>query len=78
MLSDMTANQYVAAIERLGINKSQAAVLLGLDLRTQRRYLSGERTVPEPIARFLTYLVETRETGAFRKLLARHVKTPIK
>ena len=42
MLSDMTANQYVAAIERLGINKSQAAVLLGLDLRTQRRYLSGE------------------------------------
>jgi hypothetical protein len=71
----MTEDQYLAAIRRLGLNKLQAAELLGIDPRTQRRYTSGNRGVPESTARFLRYLVDTSGTDAYAKLRAKYVKS---
>jgi len=59
----MTAEDYRGAIERLGLSQNAAARLLGVDERTSRRWVSGERDVPEPAARFLQYLIATRKTG---------------
>jgi hypothetical protein len=74
-LSDMNQDQYLTAIKRLGLNKLQAAELLGIDPRTQRRYTRGDRGVPEQTARFLKYLVDTAGTDAFAKLRAKYVKS---
>lgn len=60
----MTAAEYADAIDRLGLSQTAAAKLLGVDARTSRRWISGERDVPEPAARFLRYLIATRKTGA--------------
>lgn len=59
----MNANEYRAAIERLGLTQVAAAKLLGADERTSRRWACGERDVPAPAARFLQYLIATRKTG---------------
>lgn len=59
----MTPDEYSAAIEALGLSQLAAAKLLGVDGRTSRRWVSGERDVPEPAARFLRYLIATRKTG---------------
>jgi len=74
-VSDMNEEQYLAALKRLGLNRMQAAELLGIDPRTQRRYTSGDRDVPESTARFLRYLVETADTDAYTKLRAKYVKS---
>ena len=59
----MTADEYSDAIAQLGLSQNGAARLLGVDERTSRRWVSGERDVPEPAARFLQYLIATRKTG---------------
>lgn len=59
----MTPDEYRDAIEHLGLSQVAAALLLGVDARTSRRWASGERDVPEPAARFLRYLIATRKTG---------------
>jgi DNA-binding transcriptional regulator YiaG len=59
----MTPDEYASAIEQLGLSQLAAAKLLGVDGRTSRRWVSGERDVPEPAARFLRYLIATRKTG---------------
>ena len=59
----MTADEYSEAIEALGLSQLAAARLLGVDGRTSRRWISGERDVPEPAARFLRYLIATKKTG---------------
>lgn len=59
----MTADEYSDTIARLGLSQNAAARLLGVDERTSRRWVSGERDVPEPAARFLQYLIATRKTG---------------
>ena len=60
----MTPDEYRAAIEQLGLSQIAAAKLLGVDARTSRRWASGERDVPAPAARFLSYLIATKKTGA--------------
>jgi DNA-binding transcriptional regulator YiaG len=59
----VTPQEYADAIEALGLSQLAAAKLLGVDGRTSRRWISGERDVPEPAARFLRYLIATRKTG---------------
>ncbi len=61
----MTADEYRTAIEALGLSQIAAARLLGVDARTSRRWVRGERDIPEPAARFLRYLIATRKTGAY-------------
>jgi hypothetical protein len=51
------------AIEGLGLSQIAAARLLGVDARTSRRWASGERDIPPPVARFLRYLIATKKTG---------------
>lgn len=48
----MTANEYRAALIRIGLTQISAARLLGVAPRTSRHYAAGE-TIPEAIARFL-------------------------
>ena len=53
------------------LSQLAAARLLGVDGRTSRRWISGERAVPEPAARFLQYLIATRKSGEARNAGAR-------
>jgi hypothetical protein len=66
----MTANQYRATIETLGLTQVGAARILGVDERTSRKWALGERPVPATVSGFLTYLCETRRTPAFARLMA--------
>jgi hypothetical protein len=56
----VTAKQYADAIERLGLSQVGSARFLGVDDRTSRRWISGERDVPEPVSRFLRYLIAAK------------------
>ena len=51
--SDMTPATYRANLARLGLSQVGAARFLGIDARTSRRYASGERPIPPPVARLL-------------------------
>jgi DNA-binding transcriptional regulator YiaG len=59
----MTAEEYRDLIAALGLSQVAAAILLGVDERTSRRWASGEREIPPPVARFLRYLLATGTTG---------------
>lgn len=65
----MTANQYRALLETLGLTQGRAALVLGVDERTSRKWALGERPVSDTAATFLTYLVATRNTPAFARLM---------
>jgi transcriptional regulator with XRE-family HTH domain len=60
----MTGDEYRNAIAALGLQQTEAARLLGVDERTSRRWASGEREIPPPVARFLQLLLATGMTGA--------------
>ena len=69
----MTAEEYRDLIAALGLSQVDASILLGVDQRTSRRWASGEREVPQPVARFLRFLIATKTTGATAiKLLNGH------
>jgi DNA-binding transcriptional regulator YiaG len=59
----MTADQFRAAIDKLGLSQPAAARLLGVDDRTSRLWANGQCKIPTPAARFLQYLIATRKTG---------------
>jgi hypothetical protein len=59
----MTAKQFQAAIDRLGLSQVGAARLLGADPRTARRWALGERSVPEPVAILLRLMVAGKITA---------------
>jgi DNA-binding transcriptional regulator YdaS (Cro superfamily) len=54
----MNARQYRDAIERLGLNQTTMARLLGIDARTSRRYALGECNVPPHTARVIEFELE--------------------
>lgn len=58
----MTAKQFQAAIDRLGLSQLGAARLFGADGRTARRWALGERSVPEPVAIILRLLLAGKIT----------------
>lgn len=53
----MTAKQFQAAIDRLGLSQVGAARLFGSDPRTARRWALGERSIPEPVAILLRLML---------------------
>lgn len=59
----MRPDQLVAALEKLGLSQEGAGRLLGVDGRSVRRWIAGEREVNTIAARFLTYLVKTKARG---------------
>jgi plasmid maintenance system antidote protein VapI len=48
---------FVAARNRLGLENSSMAELLGMTPHGVRRYVNGNRKVPEPVARFLRLII---------------------
>jgi hypothetical protein len=54
----MTAAQYRAAIDRLGLNMSQAGRFLGVSPSTAQRYAKGKGEIPECIALLLGLMVQ--------------------
>jgi hypothetical protein len=60
----MTADEYRAGLKRLGLNRTEAATLFGVDVRTERRWANYGRAVPRPVVNFLRYLLATNATGS--------------
>lgn len=58
----MTPKQYAAIIESLGLSQVGAARFLGVDERTSRRWIAGEREIPETVSRFLTFIAAAKLT----------------
>jgi len=55
----LTPQQFRTALKRLGLNQVAAAKQLGVDPRTVRRWLAGDRKIPEPVVILLrTWLRE--------------------
>lgn len=52
----MTPTAYRDALQRLGLSHNRAAPMLGVDLRTSKRWSAGERAIPPPVARLLAYI----------------------
>jgi len=46
----MTGQQLRAALRGLGVSQMEASRRLGVDPSTVRRWLSGARRIPEPVA----------------------------
>jgi transcriptional regulator with XRE-family HTH domain len=61
----VTADEYRATIDQLGMTQGAAAKLLGVDDRTSRRWACGEREIPPPVQRFLRYLIATGRSGEY-------------
>ncbi len=59
----MTANQFRAALSRLGLSQAGAGKLVGADPRTARRWALGERQVPACVAILLRLLVAGKITA---------------
>jgi hypothetical protein len=49
----MTAKEYLAALDRLGLSQVGAAPLIGLSRRQAQRLAAGESKVPPAIAKLL-------------------------
>lgn len=60
--SEMTTNQYLAAIEKLGLTPSgqQTADTLGLSLRQCQRIASGHSAVPGPVGKLLSLMIRLK------------------
>lgn len=58
----MTAKQFRAALDRLGLSQAAAANLVGADPRTGRRWALDERAVPECVAILLRLLIDGKIT----------------
>jgi DNA-binding transcriptional regulator YiaG len=73
MAESMTPQQFIDAIAELGLTQTAAARLLGVDARTARRWVAGDRDVPAPAVRFLRFLIAARIPAArVMKLLAEY------
>jgi hypothetical protein len=58
----MTAKQFQAAIDRLGLSQVGAARLFGADPRTSRRWALSERAIPESVAILLRLMLAGKIT----------------
>lgn len=52
----MTPVEIQARLDDLGLSQVAGARLLGVDDRTMRRWVAGDRIMPEPAVRLLTVL----------------------
>lgn len=55
-VSALTANQYRAALDKLGLTQAGAAEFLGVSIRTSHGYANGE-PIPEGYAKLLRLMV---------------------
>ena len=60
----MTPAEFREALATLGISHNKAARILGVDTRSIRRYLTGERGISEPTAILLRLAVSGKITVA--------------
>ena len=66
----MTPEQYVAAVERLGMTIAGAAPFLDINESTSYRYADGRQPVPAAIAMLLTIMTKERIAPARARQLA--------
>jgi DNA-binding transcriptional regulator YiaG len=59
----MTSNELRAALGRLELTQQEAARVLGVDPRTMRRWVLGERPVPRIATHFLDHLEQAKRAG---------------
>jgi transcriptional regulator with XRE-family HTH domain len=60
----MKAEEYRQALKKLGLTQEGAAALVGSDPRTGRRWATGERSVPPPMATLVRLLLKRPELVA--------------
>ena len=60
----MTADEYRAALQALGLNVSTGADFLDIGVRTSRRYANGQQAVSRPIALLLRVLIAKKVSPA--------------
>lgn len=54
----MNANQFCAALEKLGLTQEGGADFLDYDVRTMRRFMKGKQDVPQPVAKLLRLMID--------------------
>ena len=58
----MDADEMKAARARLGLTQAQLAAELGVHAMTVSKWETGQRSIPEPVARLVQRLVAERRT----------------
>jgi DNA-binding transcriptional regulator YiaG len=58
----MDADEMKAARARLGLTQAQLATELGVHAMTVSKWETGQRSIPEPVARLVQRLVAERRT----------------
>ena len=58
----MTAEQYRAALERLGFSQIRGGKWLGIAGRTSQNYANGATPIPEPTARLIRLVLKLKLT----------------
>ena len=67
----MTPQEIRDTLARLELTTGRAAQLVGVDDRTMRKWLAGERGMPEPVIRLLQLVLEDRTLiGKLERLAA--------
>jgi DNA-binding transcriptional regulator YiaG len=56
----MTATQFRAALDRLGMTQQSFAAYAGVNDRTVRRYVLGETAIPGPIESLIMTLLNNK------------------
>ena len=56
----MSADEYIDACESLAIPFKDIAAMLGISVRQEKRYSSGDTPVPEPVAKLLRLILAGR------------------
>ncbi len=56
----MTPREYRATIEALGLSLTEAALVLGVSLRTCYRWQDGDYAVPGPVERLLKLFIAAK------------------
>jgi hypothetical protein len=59
----MTADQYRATIDKLGLSQQGAGRFLNVGERTARRYATGESEIPTAVSRLLLLMVHFKLTA---------------
>lgn len=63
----MTADALQLCLQRLDLPVTKAARLLGVEARTARKWISGERDVPPSVALLLHLMLEVPEAARWLK-----------
>jgi predicted transcriptional regulator len=69
-------NQFATLFVASGLDRSQAARLLGLSLPTMSRYLTGRREAPEAVVRLMWLITHSDNITSVRTTLEQFPRTP--